>query len=167
MERVSIVPIIALPENLDQALTWRFTSEHECDILSSAAWCSVKQQQREPIRKAEEVDRDGPSEVPEGTMTSLSDNNEVLVLDGTIPIKKTFLDQLAEILCFKKDPSFITATAMTDEDEAVNIVVARNGTPWRKRDVEILNYLTEIMERCSRHGMTNRNQFPPLLLISL
>ncbi|KAJ6444874.1 polyketide synthase [Purpureocillium lavendulum] len=143
--------------------TWHFSSHDELEILSLAAWCQAKQQQREPIQSSRDADDDGLSDSSEATdRSSSSINTQLLARDGTMPTKEYFLDHLAEILCFEKSPSFIASTAMMEQDDMVTIVAARNGASWTKRDSEILEYLATFMEKWSRSDVFDEDPAPIL-----
>jgi hypothetical protein len=86
-------------------------------------------------------------------------------LDGDAGIKKDFLDRLAELLCYRKDPSLITSTALIYSEMEATIVAARNsnsgGKTWSDKDVEMLEYLAEVLERISADGWCLYRNLPP------
>jgi hypothetical protein len=154
MTRVSVIP--ALPVSLDSsdALEWSFPPDLESEITTLAAWCQVKQQQREPLSSTIEDSQDDLDElIDDEDCTNLLSPPS---LDGDAGIKKDFLDRLAEILCYKKDPSPVTSTALIYSEKEATIVAARNSTSgpetWSDEDVEMLEYLAEVLERISADG---------------
>lgn len=154
MTHVKVIP--SLPVSLDptDALEWCFPPDLESEITTLAAWCQVKQQQREPLSSTTEGSQDDLDESidDEDCTNRLSPPS----LDGDAVIKKTFLDRLAEILCNRKDPSLITSTALIYSEKEATIVAARNSTSgpktWSDDDVRMLENLAEVLERISADG---------------
>lgn len=153
MTRVSVIPAFPVSPNTSDALEWRFPPDIESEITTLAAWCQVKQQQREPLSSVEDGEDDLDELLDDDESTNLL---APLSLDGDARIKKDFLDRLAELLCYTKDPSLITSTALVYSDEEATIVAARNsssgGNTWSDKDVKMLEYLAEVLERISSNG---------------
>ncbi|KAM0079694.1 hypothetical protein ACKRZS_008166 [Fusarium odoratissimum] len=154
MAHVSIIPAPTLANESAATSTWCFQPDTESEITALAAWCQVKQQQREPLKATSEEDDDASSDelINEHDVDCLTDDRALLTKDGTKSIKQDFLDRLAELLCCMKKPSFITCTAMTEEQDEVTIVAARNGAKWTADDKNLMEDLATIMERLSSDG---------------
>ncbi|RBQ72072.1 hypothetical protein FVER14953_14019 [Fusarium verticillioides] len=154
MAHVSIIPAPILANESAATSAWCFQSDIESEITALAAWCQVKQQQREPLKATTEEDDDASSDelINEHDVDCLTDDRTLLTKDGTKLIKQDFLDRLAELLCCMKKPSFITCTAMIEEQDEVTIVAARNGAKWTADDKNLMEELATIMERLSSDG---------------
>lgn len=67
---------------------------------------------------------------------------------------KDFLDRLAELLCYRKYPTFITSTALVEGESEMTSVVARNSTSraqtWAEWDRDLLEYLLKVLERTAQ-----------------
>ena len=110
MTRVSVIPALPVSPNSSDALEWSFPPDLESEIATLAAWCRVKQPQRVPLSSSIEDSEDDLDE-----STDDEECTNLLIppsLDGDARIKKDFLDRLAELLCYRKDPSLITSTAL-------------------------------------------------------
>lgn len=154
MTRVTIKPALPVPPVPSDSVEWNFSPDLESEITTLAAWCHVKRHQREPLSISFDKGEDGPEETTdEDACTNLL---APLSLDGAGDIKEAFLDRLAEILCNRKDPSLITSTALIYNETEVTIVAARNSTSsgqsWSEHDINMLEYLAEVLERVSADG---------------
>ncbi|KAH8752838.1 hypothetical protein F5883DRAFT_621355 [Diaporthe sp. PMI_573] len=164
MTRVRIITSLPASPGSSDALEWRFPPDLESEITTLAALCQVKQQQREPIApptQEGEDDVDNPTEDEECT-----DFFSSLSLDDDTEIKRGFLDRLAELLCYRKDPTLIASTALIYSDEEATIVAARNsslgGDTWSYRDFRMLEYLAEVLERISSDDAFESHPLPQL-----
>ncbi|TPX07261.1 uncharacterized protein E0L32_010855 [Thyridium curvatum] len=164
MTRVRIITSLPASPGPSDGLEWRFPPDLESEITTLAALCQVRQQQREPIAphtQEGEDDVDNPTEDEECTafLSSLS-------LDDYTEDKRGFLDRLAELLCYSKDPTLITGTALIYSDEEATIVAARNssssGDTWSRRDRKMLEYLAEVLERVSSDDAFESDPLPLL-----
>jgi hypothetical protein len=154
MTHVSVIPAFLASPNSNNALEWSLSPDLESEITTLAAWCRIKQQQRVPLSSLV-----GDSD---GDLDELTDDEECTNLpnppfmNGDAAVKKDFLDRLAELLCYRKDPSLITGTALIYSEVEVTILAARNSTAsgksWSDRDVKMLEYLAGILERISADG---------------
>ncbi|RFU75794.1 phosphoserine aminotransferase [Trichoderma arundinaceum] len=164
MTRVSVIPALPVLPSSTDASEWNFSPDLESEITTLAAWCQVKQQQREPISSTIEDSRDDLDEqIDDEECTNLL---TPLSQDGDAEIKKRFLDRLAEILCYRKDPSLITSTALIYNEKEVTIVAARNSTSggktWLEKDTHMLEYLVQVLETVSAE-----NSFGSQMLLDL
>lgn len=163
MTHVSVIPAFPISPKPSDALEWRFPPDIESEITTLAAWCQVKQQQRKPLSSED----DGESDEGEQVDDCESTNRLVpLSTDTDTRIKQGFLDRLAELLCYSKDVSLITSTALICSEEEVTIVAARNsssnGSTWSDKDVNMLEYLADLLERTSSDGLCSlSNPQPP------
>lgn len=155
MARVRIITSLPASPDSSDAVEWHFAPDLESEITTLATLCQLKQQQREPIpnyTQGREDSMDDPMEDEECTNFSPS-----LSLEDDAQMKKGFLDRLAELLCYRKDPALITSTALVYCDEVATIVAARNsssgGSTWSPRDIKMLEYLAEVLERISSNGL--------------
>lgn len=154
MARVSVIPAFPALSNSSDISEWSFPPELESEITTLAAWCQVSQEQRVPLSFSFEDSEDDLDE--------LSDDDECTnmiippSLDGDAAIKRDFLDRLAELLCYRKDPSLITSTSLIYSELQTTIVATRNSTSggqtWSKKDVKMLEYLAKVVERISADG---------------
>lgn len=155
MARVSVISTHPIPRSSSDVHEWHFLSGLESEITTLAAWCQAKQQQRDPLYDSPEDNEDDLDErIEEDVSTELlpppsSDANTLM--------KRNFLDELAEILCYDKIPALITSTALIYNDEEATIVAARNSTAdgeaWSNKDIELLEYLAGVLEKVSSDGM--------------
>jgi hypothetical protein len=166
MARVSVIPALPVSPTSSDALEWSFAPYLESEITTLAAWCQVKQQQRVPLSSStedSEDDLDGSTDDEECTNLLTPPS-----LDGDAGIKKDFLDRLAELLCYRKDPSLITSTALIYSEREATIVATRNSTSggktWSDKDVKMLEYLAEVLERISADGWCLCRNLPPVLI---
>jgi hypothetical protein len=155
MARVRIITSLPASPGSSDALEWRFHPDLESEITTLAALCQVKQQQRVPIVPSiQEEDDDVDNSAEDDECTNFF---SLLSLDDDTKIKRGFLDRLAELLCYKKDPALIASTALIYSDEEATIVAARNsssgGDTWSQKDCRMLEYLSEILERISFDGL--------------
>jgi hypothetical protein len=164
MSRVSVIPALPVSPNSSDALEWSFPPDLESEITTLAAWCQVKQQQRVPLSSSIEESEDDLDE-----STDDEECTNLLIppsLDGDAGIKKDFLDLLAELLCYRKEPSLITSTALIYIERQATIVAARNptsgGNTWSDKDVKMLKYFAEVLERISADGWCLFRNLPPL-----
>lgn len=63
-----------------------------------------------------------------------------------------FLDRLAETLCYKKDPHYVTCTAMQETADEVNILALRNAR-WGEKDIELLEEVARQLELVANRSM--------------
>lgn len=148
MNRITTVPVPATTQRTGSPI-WRFSKQHESEIVSLAAQCQSNQQQREPLDIV----------LPDDEAESDSDDDDdfstsfpaELTTDGTKQVKREFLDRLAEIVCRKKQASFVTCTSIIEEEDQVIIVIARNER-WTEEDKVFLNELADLMEMISSRG---------------
>jgi hypothetical protein len=81
-------------------------------------------------------------------------------------LKKDLLDRLAELLCYRKDPSLITSTALIYSEAEATIVATQNSTldgrTWSDKDVKMLEYLADVLERISADGWCLCRDVPPV-----
>lgn len=158
MAHVFVVPAPTTAKGVAANSTWCFSPDAESEITTLAAWCKVKQQQREPLETTSKEDDDASSEdelLNGDGGHALTIDPAVLTTDGTKLIKEDFLDRLAEMLCREKKPSFIASTGMVEEGEGVTIVAARNEATWTAMDIQLMEELATIMERLSSDGLAN------------
>ncbi|KAF1807869.1 hypothetical protein P152DRAFT_485903 [Eremomyces bilateralis CBS 781.70] len=164
MARVSLIPALLVSPNSSDAFEWSFPPNLESEITTLAAWCQVKQKQRAPLSFSIEDSKDDLEE-----STDDEECTNLLIppsLDGDTRIKKDFLDRLAELLCYRKDPSLITSTAFIYSEMEVTIVAARNSTSggkaWSDEDIKMLEYLAEVLERVSADDTFEPHPLPAL-----
>jgi len=147
MDHITTIPVFPTLQPTESVI-WHLPSEQEYEIANLAAQCQLKQQQREPLDvvvQEEEAERDVDDDLLSCLPTQLT-------TDGTKQIKMAFLDRLAELVCREKRASYVTCTSMTDYEDQVTIVIARNAT-WEDTDREFLNTLACIMESISSKGL--------------
>lgn len=155
MTRVSVVSAPPVSVSSSDVSERRFLPDLESEVTTLAAWCQVKQQQQKPLSS----DTEDREEDLEDSIEECSNLPASLSLDSDAGIKKDFLDRLAELLCYRKDPSLITSTALIYSDEGATIVAARNsssrgrGQTWSEKDVKMLEYLGQFLERVSSDGL--------------
>ncbi|KUJ15801.1 uncharacterized protein LY89DRAFT_707936 [Mollisia scopiformis] len=134
---------------------WRFPRDIESEIATLAAWRHVKQQQREPL-SSDKHDEDDLSEDEDQGGHEGEDNDW----------KKGFLDRLAEILCYSKEPSLITSAALIYSDGGATIVATRNSSlknnTWSDKDIKMLEGLAELLERVSSNDKFEAHLLPAL-----
>jgi hypothetical protein len=154
MAHVSVVSAFLSVPNSSDATEWRFHSDAESEITTLAAWRQIQQLQREPLSSTKDGEDDLDESIDDEECTNLL---APASLDGDAGIKRGFLDRLAELLCHSKEPSLITSTALSYNDEDVTIVAARNssknGKTWSDKDVMMLEYLAAVLERISSDGL--------------
>jgi hypothetical protein len=75
-----------------------------------------------------------------------------LTEEGTTSVKMRFLDRLAETLCYKKDPHYVTCTAMQETADEVNILALRNAR-WGEKDIELLEEVARQLELVANRSM--------------
>lgn len=81
--------------------------------------------------------------------TSIAD---YLTEEGTKSVKMRFLDRLAETLCYKKDPHYVTCTAMQETADEVNILALRNAR-WGGKDIKLLEEVARQLELVANRSM--------------
>lgn len=154
MTRVSVVSAFSSVPNSSDATEWRFHPDTESEITTLAAWRQIRQLQREPLSSTKDGEDDLDESIDDEECTNLLDP---AYLNGDAGIKKGFLDRLAELLCYRKDPSLITSTALLYNDKEVTIVAARNsptkGKTWSKKDITMLEYLAALLEQISSDSL--------------
>ncbi|USP76856.1 uncharacterized protein yc1106_04130 [Curvularia clavata] len=164
MSHISLVTTPPATLNSKDAVEWNFPPAIESEIATLAALCQAKQKQREPLpssRDEEESDLDELIEDDEWTnhLTPTSS-------DGEAEIKKGFLDRLGELLCYRKEPSLITSTALIYSEKEATIVIARNshsrGKTWSDRDIKTLEHLAEALEKVSVGEALESDPLPAL-----
>ncbi|KAF4123095.1 hypothetical protein GMORB2_6643 [Geosmithia morbida] len=153
MSRVSIVELS--PPGSSETLeghvpTAREAERLESEITTLATWCEVKQQQREPLAPCTDEDR-GDDDLEGDSRDGCTDRHNTLSDDSNgARSLKSFLDRLAELLCYKKDPTLITSTAIVHNDEEATIVAARNSyshvPTWSDKDTKILECFAQVLE---------------------
>lgn len=72
--------------------------------------------------------------------------------EPTMHIRKTFLDNLAELLSPSHGPNLVTATVMCEKEDQVIISVARNNHLDERNDEAFFASLREFMLRFSLNG---------------
>lgn len=70
----------------------------------------------------------------------------------TKSVKMRFLDRLAEILCYEKNPHYVTCTALQETADEVNILALRNAR-WGKKDIELLEEVARQLELVANRSM--------------
>ncbi|OIW30057.1 hypothetical protein CONLIGDRAFT_644082 [Coniochaeta ligniaria NRRL 30616] len=164
MTRVRIITSLPASPGSSDALEWRFPPDLESEITTLAALCQVNQQQREPIAPSTQAGEDGMDD-PTGDEECTNSFSSLSLVDDA-EMKRGFLDRLAELLCYRKDPTLITSTALIYSDEEAIIVAARNsssgGDTWSHRDVRMLEYLAEVLERISSDDAFESHPLPGL-----
>jgi hypothetical protein len=156
MAHAYVVPLLESPEESANNSTWRFPADVESEITTLAAWCQVQQLQREPDKTVNTEEGNasyGDVLSNDDDGHDLTDIPASLAKDSDGSISELFLDVLAEILCYKKNPLFVASTAMTDEEDEVTIVAARNGTDWEKDDIDLMEYLAITMEKTASRSV--------------
>ncbi|KKP05796.1 hypothetical protein THAR02_02080 [Trichoderma harzianum] len=163
MTHVSVVSAFSWVPNSSDATEWRFHPDTESEITTLAAWRQIQQLQREPLSATKDGEDDLDESIDDEECTSLL---APAYLDGDAGIKKGFLDRLAELLCYRKDPSLITSTALLYNDEEVTIVAARNsskkGKTWSDKDIMMLEHLAALLERISSNDILESDPLPAL-----
>lgn len=158
MTRVRIIAPLPVSPGTTHGVEWGLRPDLESEITTLAALCQVKQQQREPIAPSPQESEDGRDDLTEDEECT-SSFFPSLPLDAA-EIKRGFLDRLAELLCYRKDPVLISSTALIYRDDEVTIVAARNSSlgedAWSNKDVRMLEYLGEVLERISSDGRCSR-----------
>lgn len=155
MTHVRVVPVPPVPQNSEHITKQRFLTNLEFEIYSLAAKCQEQQQQRKPLSsfaEDDDHDEDGLTEDEEALTNAFAP----LSLESDDGIKKAFLDRLAELLCYEKDASLITSTALLQDNNGVTIIASRNsrrGKTWSDKDIEMLEYLAQALERFSSEGL--------------
>ena len=151
--RVTVVSAPVVPPNSGNVSKRRFLHDLESEICTLAARCQFKQQQRDPLYSFFEDDEDDLADLEEEDTNLLAP----LSLESNNGIKAAFLDRLAELLCYEKKPSLITSTALIHSEDGVTIVASRNsasqGETWSNKDIKMLEYLAQILERISSDGL--------------
>ncbi|GAW21440.1 hypothetical protein ANO14919_109590 [Xylariales sp. No.14919] len=159
MTRVRVVnPFPDLPYIRDDS-AW-FPPEIESEITTLAAWCQIKQQQREPLSSVYNGQDNLEEALDDEECTNLLGP---LTLDSEASIKREFLDRLAELLCYSKNPALITSTALIYSDEEVTVVAARNssnGQTWLDKDITMLEYLAEVLEQIASNKSFELDPLP-------
>jgi hypothetical protein len=142
---MSRIKILSSPDTAgtDEAVTWRLSGKVESQITTLAAWCQVRQQQQKPLEpQASSEDEDSESDDAEEVLTVIG--APLTTLDVT-PIKRAFLDALAEIVCRQKHASFVTCTYLSEQDDdRCHIYIARNAA-WTADDTKYLEYLARYL----------------------
>ena len=159
MAHAYVVPLLELPEESANNSIWRLSADVESEITTLAAWCQVKQLQREPDKtvNTEEGNASYGDVLPnDGDGHVLTDIPASLAKDSDGSINELFLNVLAEILCKEKNPLFVASTAMTNEEGKVTIVAARNGTDWEDDDISLMEYLAITMEKIASRSVAFR-----------
>ncbi|KAL5088565.1 hypothetical protein Trisim1_006521 [Trichoderma cf. simile WF8] len=163
MTHVSVVSAFSWVPNSSDATEWRFHPDTESEITTLAAWRQIQQLQREPLSSTKNGEDDLDEPIDDEECTNLL---APAYLDGDAGIKKGFLDRLAELLCYRKDPSLVTSTALIYNDEEVTIVAARNsptkGKTWSDKDIMMLEYLAALLERISSRDSFESDPLPAL-----
>ncbi|KAM6488277.1 hypothetical protein HDV62DRAFT_347456 [Trichoderma sp. SZMC 28011] len=163
MTRVSVVSAFSWVPNSSDATEWRFHPDAESEITTLAAWRQIQQLQRGPLSSTKDDEDDLDESIDDEECTNLL---APAYLDGDAGIKKGFLDRLAELLCYRKDPSLITSTALIYNDKEVTLVAARNsptkGKTWSKKDIVMFEYLAALLEQISSDDIFESDPLPAL-----
>lgn len=161
MAHVTIIPLPD-PSRLNKDSAWSLPAQTESEIASLAAWCQVKQQQREPLlgtAKGEEEDTSSNEEpVNDDEDEILTNFRASLTIDETEPVKIQFLDLLAEIVCRDKHGSYVTCTSLGESEDSATILIARNAK-WTGLDCDFLDSLATTIESIASKGSPSRSAF--------
>lgn len=143
MRHTSVVLASPDPPSIKDAVSWSVPPDLESEIAALAAFCQVKQQQRQPL-----VSLGGETD---------TDEDDPRFIDQDKEVKQEFLDRLAELLRYDPRPTFITSTALVSSETEVTIVAARNSTSaketWLPKDFEMLESLAAVLEKVAADGM--------------
>ncbi|PWY61897.1 phosphoserine aminotransferase [Aspergillus eucalypticola CBS 122712] len=131
---------------------WNLPNEIESQIKTLAAVLQVQQQQCTPLEREEEEDEEETDD--EETSNEQLHNHELgssavvapLALEDTKNLKRCFLDQLAELLCYKKDAHYVTCTYLREGLDGITILASRNAA-WKDKDIRILESLAGTLEQ--------------------
>lgn len=146
---------------LDEAggSVWRFPPDIESEITTLATVCHVKHQQRTPLAAGREEDiREADRSDDEGGETGSSFATDVAGRLGTCTVKSIrmrFLDQLAELICRKKEAHYVTCTSLMESEEEATIFVARNAS-WVDADIELLEKVAKLLEAVASRGRADK-----------
>jgi hypothetical protein len=134
---------------------WQLPPEIESEITTLATVCHVKNQQRIPLAAGREEDMHEPdsSDDEESENGSHFATNVAGRLGpGTAKsVRMEFLDQLAELICRKKDADYVTCTSLMESEEEVTIFAARNAA-WVDADVKLLEEVASMLESVATTG---------------
>ena len=136
---------------------WNLPNEIESQITTLAAVLQVQQQQRTPIAREEEEGEEETDD--EETSNEQLHNHELgssavvapLASENTKNLRRCFLDQLAELLCYKKDAHYVTCTYLREEVDEVTILASRNAA-WEDKDIRLLESLAGTLEQLAVRG---------------
>lgn len=137
---------------------WNLPNEIESQITTLAAVLQVQQQQRTPLAREEEEDEEETDD--EGTPNDEQLRNHELgssavvaplASENTKNLRRCFLDQLAELLCYKKDAHYVTCTYLREGVDEVTILASRNAA-WEDKDIRLLESLAGTLEQLAVRG---------------
>ncbi|GAA92825.1 phosphoserine aminotransferase [Aspergillus luchuensis IFO 4308] len=131
---------------------WNLPNEIESQITTLAAVLQVQQQQRTPLAREEEEDEEETDD--EETSNEQLHNHELgssavvapLASENMKNLKRCFLDQLAELLCYKKDAHYVTCTYLREGLDEITILASRNAA-WEDKDIKLLESLAGTLEQ--------------------
>lgn len=137
---------------------WNLPNEIESQIITLAAVLHVQQQQRTPLAREEEEDEEETDDEGISSDEQLG-NHELgssavvapLASENTKNLKRCFLDQLAELLCYKKDAHYVTCTYLREGVDEVTILASRNAA-WEDKDIRLLESLAGTLEQLAVRG---------------
>ncbi|OJI86029.1 hypothetical protein ASPTUDRAFT_53329 [Aspergillus tubingensis CBS 134.48] len=146
---------------------WNLPNEIESQITTLAAVLQVQQQQRTPIAREEEEGEEETDD--EETSNEQLHNHELgssavvapLASENTKNLRRCFLDQLAELLCYKKDAHYVTCTYLREEVDEVTILASRNAA-WEDKDIRLLESLAGTLEQLAVRDPFNLDFKPDL-----
>ncbi|GIC87413.1 uncharacterized protein Aud_003797 [Aspergillus udagawae] len=148
--------------SLDEAgdSVWRLPPDIESEITTLATVCHVKHQQRTPLAAGREEDiREADSSDDEESEIGSNFATDVVGRLGTGTIKSIrmrFLDQLAELICRKKEADYVTCTSLMESEEEATIFAARNA-PWVDADIELLEKVANMLEVVASRGLLSED----------
>ncbi|PYH32689.1 O-phospho-L-serine:2-oxoglutarate transaminase [Aspergillus neoniger CBS 115656] len=146
---------------------WNLPNEIESQITTLAAVLHVQQQQRTPLPREEEEDEEETDD--EETSNEQLHNHELgssavvapLASENTKNLRRCFLDQLAELLCYKKDAHYVTCTYLREGVDEVTILASRNAA-WEDKDIRLLESLAGTLEQLAVRDPFNLDFKPDL-----
>ncbi|GLB16009.1 hypothetical protein AtubIFM61612_005844 [Aspergillus tubingensis] len=147
---------------------WNLPNEIESQITTLAAVLQVQQQQRTPLAREEEEDEEETDD--EGTPNDEQLRNHELgssavvaplASENTKNLRRCFLDQLAELLCYKKDAHYVTCTYLREGVDEVTILASRNAA-WEDKDIRLLESLAGTLEQLAVRDPFNLDFKPDL-----
>lgn len=151
---------------------WNLPNEIESQITTLAAVLQVQQQQRTPLAREEEEDEEETDD--EETSNEQLHNHELgssavvapLASENMKNLKRCFLDQLAELLCYKKDAHYVTCTYLREGLDEITILASRNAA-WEDKDIKLLESLAGTLEQLAARGKLEQCMLLILILVGL